>query len=62
MALYEYKCTKCDYQFEVLTSKPTDEKEKCPLCKSRTERLISPNSFILKPGGVGWADKSYSNK
>lgn len=62
MALYEYKCTHCGHEFEVLKPNITNKKEKCPKCNSISEKLISPSTFILKDGGVGWADKSYSNK
>lgn len=62
MAIYEYKCTKCNHKFEVLTAKPTDKKDKCPKCKATAIRLVSNSSFRLKDGGVGWADKGYSNK
>jgi len=62
MALYEYECKSCNHTFNVLTTAPTDQKEKCPKCKKLAKRLISPSTFRLKDGGVGWADKGYSNK
>jgi putative FmdB family regulatory protein len=62
MALYEYRCKKCNHEFEVLTTKPVDKKEKCPKCNSLAEKLISPSTFQLKDTGVGWADKGYSKK
>jgi putative FmdB family regulatory protein len=62
MAIYEYECEKCHHQFETITKKPTNKIEKCPKCGDASKRLISKSSFRLKDGGVGWADKGYSNK
>ena len=44
MPIYEYKCTKCLYQFERIhdTSKHISE---CPNCKGATKRLPSSGSF-----------------
>ena len=62
MAIYENQCTKCNHKFETITKKPTNKKEKCPKCHSVAQRLISSNTFTLKDGGCGWADKGYSKK
>ena len=62
MALYEYKCEKCNHEFEVLTPKPTDKKERCPKCNAIAVRLISSGGFILKDGGCGWAESGYSKR
>jgi len=60
VAIYEYVCKKCSHVFEIMTTKPTDKKEKCPKCHKVAERLISQSTFTLKDGGVGWAEKGYS--
>ena len=63
MAIYEYECDKCHQKFEVITKKPTGSKkvETCE-CGHTAHKIISPSNFVLKDGGVGWADKGYSNK
>lgn len=62
MAIYEYECITCHHRFENLTKKPTNKPKKCPKCGDVSEKVISKSSFRLKEGGVGWADKGYSNK
>ena len=63
MPIYEYKCDKCRRKFEVLTKKPPGKKvEVCEKCGYTAQKIISQSDFHLKEGGVGWADKGYSNK
>ena len=51
MPIYEYKCTKCDKQFEV-TQKITDELlTECSSCGGKLRKLITATSFVLKGGG-----------
>lgn len=54
MPFYEYKCNKCDDEFEELLSINDPDPKKCPKCgKGKPERLISKStSFRLK--GHGW--------
>jgi putative FmdB family regulatory protein len=36
MPLYEFVCSKCGHQFEVLIRRPSDEKElNCPKCQNK---------------------------
>ena len=61
MPIYEYRCDKCDREFEVeqrITDPPLGS---CPKCRSRKlRRLISQTSFVLKGGG--WYSDLYSSK
>ena len=61
MPIYEYRCEKCDREFEVeqrITDPPLGA---CPKCRSRkVRRLISQTSFVLKGGG--WYSDIYSSK
>jgi putative FmdB family regulatory protein len=51
MPVYEYKCTKCDKQFEV-TQKITDNPlTECTSCGGELKKLITSTSFVLKGGG-----------
>ncbi|MBU0686765.1 MAG: zinc ribbon domain-containing protein [Candidatus Margulisbacteria bacterium] len=56
MPLYDYKCKKCGYIFEV-EQRMTDPKLKyCPECKGAVERLISPVGIIFKGSGFHVTD------
>jgi len=60
MPIYEYRCLKCDKEFELTVNYKDFYKVKyCPNCNSTdVERLISKTSFILK--GSCWANDGYS--
>lgn len=66
MPIYEYRCKKCGYKFEVVahikdappTQCPSIPKEGEPPCDGEIERLISLTSFSLQGGG--WASDGYS--
>lgn len=56
--IYDYQCTKCEFEFELehkLNEKP---KGKCPECGSKSmKRIITTARFSLK--GCGWAKDGY---
>lgn len=57
MPVYEYQCTKCKKEFEVL-QKITDETlSQCSLCGGELKKLITNTSFVLK--GSGWYVTDY---
>jgi len=58
MPIYEYKCDKCDHQFEIL-QKINDEPAKiCPQCNAnRLRKLVSAAAFKLK--GTGWYETDF---
>ena len=59
MPLFEYKCPKCDHEFEELRrSDDRDLPAKCEKCDGDAKRRISVTSFTLKGGG--WAADGYS--
>ncbi len=43
MPLYEYRCEKCGFEFELLRSvAAADDETKCPKCRSKSvERILS---------------------
>ena len=52
MPIYEYKCLKCEHQFEVFQSFSDNPVETCPACNRKTvKKLVSAPSFRLKGGG-----------
>src|SRR5215472_3357102 len=59
MPIYEYKCNKCGV-VEVMQRITESPLKKCPNCKSKVERMMSRNSFVLK--GSGWYATDYANK
>jgi len=57
MPVYEYRCVRCDEEFEV-TQRITDEPlSTCEVCGGELKRLISNTSFVLK--GSGWYVTDY---
>ena len=60
MPLYEYKCSKCDNNFEVLQKINDEPLTKCLYCQGEVEKLVSVSSFQLK--GSGWYMNDYKKK
>ena len=61
MPMYDYKCEKCGYKFEV-KQKMTDLKlTECPKCKGKVKRLIS-TGVSLQFKGTGFYCTDYEGK
>jgi putative FmdB family regulatory protein len=60
MPIYEYACTKCGHQLEVMQKITDKPLARCPKCKSKLEKQFSQTSFQLK--GAGWYATDYSRK
>jgi putative FmdB family regulatory protein len=61
MPIYEYQCSICGHQLEVLQSMSDKPLTECPNChKPGLNKLISPSGFQLK--GTGWYKTDYSSK
>jgi len=58
MPTYEYRCSKCQKEFEVFQRITDDPVNECPKCGGSVERLIAATNFILK--GNGWYKSDYS--
>jgi len=58
MPIYEYRCTKCDDETEVMQRITEGPLRKCRKCAGRLEKLISRTSCQRKGGG--WYDSGYT--
>ena len=57
MPIYEYKCTKCGKEFEVLQRSFDVDEAPCEHCGAPGKRFMSNTSFVLK--GTGWYVTDY---
>ena len=60
MPLYDYKCGKCGYIFEVEQRITEEPLRHCPKCKGEIKRLISAAGIIFK--GAGFHLNDYGKK
>ncbi len=61
MPIYEYQCSVCHHQFDVLQKLNEEPVKKCPECLKNTAiRLVSAAGFQLK--GSGWYATDFKNK
>lgn len=58
MPLYEYECEKCSARFEFIQKFSDPPKTRCPKCKGRLKRLLSPPGLQFK--GSGWYITDYA--
>lgn len=59
MPIYEYDCTKCGKQHEIMQKITEKPLTKCPECGGKMKKLISNTSFVLK--GTGWYATDYAS-
>ena len=60
MPLYEYKCTKCGYVFEILQKVNDPPMKKCIHCQGAVKKLHSAPAIQFK--GSGWYVTDYAPK
>lgn len=61
MPIYEFRCSECDeVSEEMLSIKSTVKTIKCPICESKSEKILSLGSFHLKGGG--WYKDGYGKR
>ena len=60
MPLYEYKCTKCGYVFEILQKLNDPPMKKCIHCQGAVKKLHSAPAIQFK--GSGWYVTDYASK
>ena len=54
MPRYDYKCSKCEYSFEVTHSIHEDPEIKCEKCKAISNRQIPTRINLYGTVGVDW--------
>jgi putative FmdB family regulatory protein len=59
MPVYEYECTKCGHQMELLQRITDPPVSRCEVCSGKVKKLISHSSFHLK--GSGWYVTDYAS-
>ena len=58
MPIYDYKCSNCGHELEVIQKINDDPKTLCPKCNTKSlSKLISAPSFRLK--GSGWYETDF---
>lgn len=61
MPIYEYQCSTCHHQFDVIQKISDEPIKKCPECHKETAvKLVSAAGFQLK--GSGWYVTDFKNK
>lgn len=50
MPTYDYKCTKCGYEFELFQSMNDALVKICPKCKGKVKRLIGSGAGLIFKG------------
>ena len=63
MPFYDYKCKKCEEEFEVFHSINSTEQRFCPKCGSTAKKLISAPPIIFKGSGfytTEYRDEDYT--
>jgi putative FmdB family regulatory protein len=58
MPIYEYRCTACGHEVEVIQKMGDARLRKCDRCSGRLEKLVSRAAFQLRGGG--WYSEGYA--
>ena len=61
MPIYEYRCSTCQFQDDLMLKVSAAATLQCPSCQKNTfEKLVSAPSFKLS--GSGWYETDFKNK
>ena len=61
MPIYEYRCARCEHQFDAIQKFSEAPLTECPSCgQPELRKLISAPSFQLK--GTGWYETDFKTK
>ena len=61
MPTYDYKCSECNYTFELFQKMTEEPLKYCPKCKGKVKRLIGMGSGPIFKGS-GFYQTDYKNK
>ena len=59
MPIYEYRCTACGEEIEIIQKISDRPRRKCKKCSGKLEKLVSRAAFHLKGGG--WYAQGYGD-
>lgn len=62
MPTYQYACTNCDEQIEVVQRFSDDPLTECPACAGRLRKVFSPVGVVFKGSGFYRTDSRNSTK
>lgn len=62
MPIYEYVCTKCEYEFELEQSIHDKPRSRCPKCRGKVRKVISGGIGIAFKGSGFYVTDSRSGK
>ena len=60
MPIYEYRCTVCGHQFDVIQKINDPQVSRCERCGKTVRRVISPSGIVFK--GSGWYVTDYGTR
>lgn len=60
MPIYEYQCTECEQEIEVIQKMTDDPLTTCETCQGLLRKKVSLSGFALKGGG--WYKDGYSSQ
>ena len=60
MPIYEYRCSECNKEFEVMQRITEEPLKECEDCSGALDKLISQSAFVLK--GTGWYKTDFADK
>lgn len=61
MPIYEYQCTSCHHQFDLMQKVNDEPAQQCPQCfQNSLTKLVSAAGFQLK--GTGWYATDFKDK
>ncbi len=55
MPTYEYVCTSCGYQFELVQNMSDPPRKQCPKCRKKVERKIGAGAGVIFKGSGFYA-------
>jgi putative FmdB family regulatory protein len=61
MPTYAYKCTECDYRFEVRQRFSDEPLTECPVCHGLVRRVITPVTVVFKGSGFYVTDNKQAH-